>query len=489
MTPSYPRRHMLDGTIRIFLAEALFPLTGIITAAFLTRRLGPEGYGLLTLAATLVAWVEWTIGSLFSRATIKLVGEAEDWQPVGAAVMRLHLAISSGAVLLLWLLAPLIATLLNEAVLATYLRLFALDIPLCSLAHTHKNILVGIGSFSPRALASAGRWIARLLLIILLVEMGLSVQGAILGSIGASLVDLAIGRFYIHPSLLRASDFSSRQLWSEAMPLFLLALSLGLYNKLDLLMLKGLGGTATLAGIYGAAQSLSLAPGIFAVSFSPLLLSTLSRILRTGESGLAKETGRDAMRIIIGLLPFAAMIAGATPEVVGLIFGPAFLPAAPLLAVLIFGALAQVMISTATAILTAAGKSGWTFALTGPLLPLVIVGHLLMIPRLGAVGASLVTTTFACLGALATVLAVYRLWRILPPLPTLCRSALLCVLAYALASLWSSPGLLLLLKLPLIGIIIIFSFLLLGEFSASEIALARSMLPWRTGPKQKPREV
>lgn len=38
------------------------------------------------------------------------------------------------------------------------------------------------------------------------------------------------------------------------------------------------------------------------------------------------------MRLVIGLLPFTAMVAGAAPDIVHLIFGPTFLPAAPLLA-------------------------------------------------------------------------------------------------------------------------------------------------------------
>ncbi len=475
---------MLEGTLRVFLAEALLLPTGLLTAAFLTRRLGPGGYGLFTLAATVVIWIESNISSVFARATVKFVGEAEDWRPIGDAVVRLHLIASGGAALLLWLFATPLATLLNEPVIATYLRLFALDIPLFSLAHAHRHILIGIGGFRQRALASAGRWIARLLLIVFLVEMGLSVPGAILGSIGASLVELAIGRFYVRPSLSRRSAFPLQQLWGYAAPLFLAALSLVLYNRLDLLALKVLGGTAAQAGIYGAAQNLSLAPGIFALSFSPLLLSTLSRVLQAEDGRPAKELGRDAMRVAIGLFPLAGMTAGAAPEIVGLIFGPLFLPAAPLLAYLIFGAVAMVMISVTTAILTAAGKPGWTFALTGPLVPLAIAGHIALIPRSGALGAALVTTLFAGLGALAAVVAVYRIWQILPPEGTLWRSTILCGLAYALAALWPTPGLLLLLKLPAIGLSILLAYLLLGEFSPGEIALGRAMLRWQTVPGQ-----
>jgi len=491
MIPSsaHPGLHTLDGTIRVFLAEALILPTGLITAAFLTRRLGAEGYGLFTLAAALVAWIEWSITSAFARATVKFVGEAEDWREVGAAVVRWHLITSVAAALLLVWLAPAVAWLFGEPVLTIYLRLFALDIPLLSLAHAHRHILIGVGGFRQRALRSAGRWIARLLLIVFLVEMGLSVPGAILGSIGASLVELVIGRLYIRPPLFRRSNFPFRRWWAYSAPLFLSALSLRLYDSLDLFALKALGGTAAQAGIYGAAKNLTLVANIFALSLAPLLLSTLSRTLRAGNARLARDMGYSAMRAVIWLLPFAAMTAGAAREIVSFIFGPTFLPAAPLLALLIFGALAVVMIAVATAILIAAGEPGWTFALTGPLVPLAIAGHLLLIPWLGAMGAALVTTLVAGLGALAAILAVYRIWRILPPVTTVLRSALLCGLAYSLAALWPAPGLWLFVKLSLIGLTIPLAFLLLGEFNAHEIALIRSVVGRRAVTERSPGEI
>jgi O-antigen/teichoic acid export membrane protein len=491
MKPSWtqPGRRVVQGAVWGFLAEALFPLTGLITTVFLTRRLGPANYGLFTLAATLVTWVEGSLITVFTRATFKFVAEAEDWRPIGTTVMQLHLATSVGVMLLFWLLASPIASLFNEPVLATYLRLFALDIPFFSLARAHQNILIGIGNFNQRALVSAGRWIARLIFIITFVEGGLAVPGAILGSIGASLAECALGRCYVRPSLFGHSHFPARAFLSYAGFLFLSGLSLNLYNKLDLFMLKMLGGTAVQAGIYGAVQNLSVVPSLFAFAFSSLLLSTLSHLLHTGESLMAKKMGREAMRFIIGLLPFAGLVAGVAPEVVNLIFGPDFLPAAPLLAVLIFGALALVMVAVTTAILTAAGKPGWTFALTGPLLPFALLGHLVLIPRLGMIGASLTTAGFAGLDAVATILAVHRCWRILPPGGTFVRSVLICGGAYALAFLWPAPGLLLVLKVLVLGLLIGLAFLLLGEFSADEITLGRSLRPWRAMAERTPGEV
>lgn len=52
-----------------------------------------------------------------------------------------------------------------------------------------------------------------------------------------------------------------------------------------------------------------------------------------------------------------------------------------------------------------------------------------------------------------------------------------------------APGLWLLLKLPVIGLVIALLFLLLGEFSSNEITMARSMLGLQTAPQQDPSEV
>lgn len=479
LTSQNINRHVLTGTIHTTLAEGLLLPTAIITTAFLTRRLGPEDYGLFILSATLMIWIESIIASLFGQAAIKFVSTSSDWRPIGDTITWLYLITSVGVAVMLCLVAGLIANILHEPVLATYLRIFAFGLPLFGLANAHQNILIGIGAFKQRALTSAGRWLSRLVFIILLVELGFSVPGAIVGSIGALLVEFTLGRFFVRPAFSRSCIFPIKKLWGYAIPLLLCSLSLSFYCRLDLFFLKILGGTAAQAGIYGAAQNLSLVPCIFAISFSPVILSTMSRILRDGNVPLAKEMGVNAMRLVICLLPFAGMTAGAAPEIVCVIFGQAFLPAATLLTLLIFGGIAIVMISVATAILTAAGRPKWTFILTGPMVPTAVIGHLILIPRLGAIGASLVTTLLACVGAFTAVIAVYRLWKILPSIGTLLRSILVCGLAYTVATIWPLAGLLLFLKLSVIGIAIFVLFYLLGEFSSSEIALVRSVLPWQ----------
>jgi len=478
----HPGHHMLDGGLRVLLAEALFPLTGVLTVVFLTRHLGPEGYGLLVLSTTVIALLEWMINSFFARPTIKFVSEAPDWRPIGGRLVRLHFVASVVGMLMIWLVSvPLTASLGEPPTFARYLCLFALDMPLFSLAQSHRHILIGTGDFGKGAVASASRWIVRLAAIVILVELGLSIYGAILGSLAASVVELAVVRWYVRPRLSPGAENTNLPLWNYALPLLLSSVSILIFNRLDLFALKMLGGSTAEAGIYGAAQNLSLLPTLFASCLSPLLLSSLSRLLSERNDPVARDMARHALRLTMILLPVAAVIAGAAPDIIGLFFGQAFLPAAPLLGILTFASTMLVVTSLAGTILTAAGKPGWTLTLAMPLIPLAILGHVIMVPRFGAIGAASVTAVLATVGAAGSLTAVYRLWHIFPPLATLVRSLFVSGIAYLLAVGWLTSGFVVIVKLALIGLAIAAGYLLLREFTDGEISVARTV-GWKIFP-------
>lgn len=469
-------RRLFGGTLQVLAAEALVVPTGFLTAAFLTRRLGPDGYGLLALAATLIAWLEWSLASILARTVVKFVAEADDWRPVATTSLRAHFFIGLGLALLVWLLAPALAGLLGEPALTGYLRLFALDLPLFGLAHAHRHVLVGRGDFGPRALATGARWVVRLLVIVVLVSAGLSVEGAILGSLAGSLAELALARWRARiPWRRGAVRFPAQELWRFAWPIVLMALSLRLFDKVDLFVLKALGATAAQAGLYSAAQNLAWLPGLFALSFTPLLLATLARLRRQGDRAGAARLAQQALRAVVLLLPPAALVVGGAPELMRLAYGAPFAPAAVVLGPLLAGGLALVLVSVTTAILTAGGLPHLTLALTGPLVPLAWVGVWLVAPAGGLLGAALVTGLLALACAAVSLGAVARHWGVWPPPATVARCLLLACAAYALGALWPTPGLWLLLKLALGGAALGLALAALGEVTPVE---ARWLWRW-----------
>jgi O-antigen/teichoic acid export membrane protein len=182
------------------------------------------------------------------------------------------------------------------------------------------------------------------------------------------------------------------------------------------------------------------------------------------------------MRVTLWLIPVAAIIAGAAPEIVRVVFGSAFVQAGPLLALLIVGAIANVMLMVSLTIMMAAGLPARTVMFTAPLVPLALGGHFWLIPRLGEQGAALVTVGVSLLGASVAVASVYALWKVWPPAGTLLRSLVIGLVVGAASLWWTTPGLFVFAKLIVLGMISLLGYWLIGEFRQGEIAVVRSLL-------------
>ncbi|MBC7806741.1 MAG: oligosaccharide flippase family protein [Akkermansiaceae bacterium] len=481
---------MTRGTLLVFGAEALALPAALFLTALLTRHFGVDDYGRFTLLATLIAWVEWSLSSVWSRATIKLVSEADDWRPIGRAVARLSLGCGLAAAGVLALLAFPLSHMFSEPTIALPLLLFSLDIPLFCLAQAHRSLLVGTGRFSGRAATTAARALFRSALIAVLVSQGAGIMGAILGSIGASVAELAVARLFIRPDFRGTREESNvaavppRLLWEAAGPLLVYAISLRLFDKLDLFLLKSLGGTAREAGLYGAAQNLAILPGIFAMAFVPALLATVGNARRqerdSGEEHGARKIGRGALRVIVRLLPFGALVAGCASGIVSLFFGPAFAGTAPLIGPLFFAALAQCIFAVATVLLTAGDRIWWTAVLASALLAVAFGAHFLIIPRYGSLGAASVTLVVSVVGAIAALTAVYDRWKITPPVGTVVRTLLVTAGVYALATRLPqsdvSGPLAVAGRAFILMLAIVLGYTLLGEWDVDDTARAKSFL-------------
>ena len=473
-TPNAPRQGSLQGTAVVMLAESLALPAGFAVAAILTRSLGPEGYGSYSVAATLITTLEWVLLALLSRPTIKFIAEASDWRPVAATTFRAYLGAGLAAGSAVWLLAGPTAAILRDEALVGHLRLFALEIPVFAAASACRSVLTGLAQFRQQAVTAAGRWLGRLALIALFVGIGWNVNGAILGNIGGVMVAWALGQAYVGRSVLGRPSFPGRELFQLAVPTFLLTLSVRLFDRLGLLALKALGGSAAQAGFYGAAQNLLVLSGIVNRSIAPILISTITASRQTANQAKAKQAATVALRFGLWMFPFTAIVSGASGEVVEMLFGTAFAEAAPLVAVLIVGAAALVLVAIASALLVALGRPWPAVVLTAPLLPLALLGHVLVVPRLGALGAALVTTTTALLAASLCVLVVCLVWPLSPPVGAIVKSAVVSTATYAAAAAWPTPGPMLIVKALVLSLGVAVAAGAMREFTSRDLAWIRA---------------
>jgi O-antigen/teichoic acid export membrane protein len=478
---------VFGGSSRVFIAEAASLPTAIITAAYLARRFGPTDYGVFTLTLAVVAWVEWTLAALFSRAAVKHVADAEDWRPAGGVVLRMFAITGLLGLFVLWAASSALGALMHEPSLPHHLRLLAMDVPLFMLTQAHQQVLVGMGEYGRRATIAAWRWVGRMALMLAFVSAGFGIDGALAGIVGASVVELGVARWFVQPRLRDARHGNMGAMWSYALPLVAAAISLRLFDRLDLFMLKALGASAAIAGIYSAAQNLTIVPGLVALSVTTLLLSTLSRAKRLGDDAGARTLVHNAMRGVLLLFPFAGVAAGASTGLATLIFGARFASTGPLLSVLIFGAISVVVISVASALLTAAGKASFAMIAAAPIVPLAVTAHLIVIPRYGASGAAVVTFAVASLGAVLALAAVRRAWHMWPPPGTVLRSLVATALAIVVGTRWATTGAMVFVELSVLSLAVIALLIVMGELTPRERQLAVSALRRRRMASAMPR--
>lgn len=462
------RRHILDGAVRVFLAEALFPLTSIITAIFLTRRLGADGYGLLALTISAVMWFLYTLNAIFNKSLVRAIRTTPEWRPLATRAIHFQLQVSLLGMVLVWILAGPFADWMGSPALAAYIRLGSLEIPIANQVHLHRRFLVGLGRYRHRALTGALHSLARLGLVVLFVEMGLSVFGAILGLLGANIVELVIIRVLVHPPVFARSTYRIRDMVDYIAPLFLAAICQKVFIRSDLIMLKGMGGTEDQAGLYAAAQNMALVPIILLGAVTPLFLSSLAELKEEHGFDTARALAGDVLRLAILTWPLIAVGAGAAPSIVELIYGSAFAPTAPILRLLLLGAAALLPLSVYFAILTVAERPSWCFYISLPLMLMALVGHWQLIPLFGPYGAAATTATLSFVAFAVTGAAVHRIWSIAPPTGSLLRSALISPLAYAIPVLWPARGPWILLQVVVLCLVMIGLLVLVGELRGPE---------------------
>ena len=465
------------GTIQLLAAQVLGLLAGFAISAVLTRGLGPELYGLYSVAFAVAMWVEISASSMFRHTTIKFLAQADDWRDTGLALMQSELAVTLVGGLGLAVAAPLLARILRSPDLAPLLRLMGLYIPLRGLVHSQSSILLGRGRFGRAALTAFVYWPTRLVLAILLLRLGLSTSAGIWAVIGASVAEAALLAALLRLWPFGRPSFSRRRILGYALPLFFNGLGLRLLTRVDLWLVQARGGDAA-AGQYSAAQNVGLIPfGFLGGSLSAPMLSTVSRLARNGGHNEACRIIGNTLRFLFCLLPWVAMASGASKEIVVFLFGPRFLPAAPILAWLLLAGLALDIVNVGSSLLTAAGKPGWNLYLTAPIVPAALLGHWLLVPRYGPVAAAAVTATLACLTAVAATAAMRRLWSVSLPWRSMIRSLAMSAVLFVLSASWSSPGWYLMFKFVSLSVLAVAGYWVLGELRRKDLVGIGSFLP------------
>jgi lipopolysaccharide exporter len=301
----------------------------------LARLLPPESFGLLALGLLAVNVFDRLKDLGVGAALIQHPGPLSRVLPSAATVTVCTVTILSLTSLVT---APALAALLGDARLTPLVRALSLALLISGLSVLPDSVLRRRLLFGARAVPEVSGAIVKATVAIGLAATGSGVWSLVWGQLAGAVVTttaywIAYLKVRERGPLFGWSGRSVRELVGFGASLSLIALLALILDNLDYFVIGRRLGAEEL-GFYTLAYRL---PELLVISVchvvGQVLFSSFSR-LQEDRAGLAEQYLRASSTVASLTVPLGLGLAAAAPEIVAVVFGPSFAPAAPLLAVL-----------------------------------------------------------------------------------------------------------------------------------------------------------
>ncbi len=481
-----PTQKAARATIMLTAANACLTLCGYITVIVLARGLGPKEYGIYGIIISVLLSVELVARLGVPQALSKLIAERQEQTPqlegTGLTLTLLIYLVVFGA---FWLASPAMAKLFQIPGGKDLFRLASVDIPFYGMYFMCSHILNGQRRFGIESMGISIYGIAKALGILALLYFGLSVRGALVVNILASIIGLLYLASHIPVrSFYPTFAFAGLVIrWAVPVGLFLLG-SQVLFN-LHLWCLKVVGRELPeeTIGFYVAAVSVARLPNIISFVMMAVLIPSVSHALGTGDKELAARYVQGATRFLeILLLPGCFLIALKAGPVMELLYSSRYMAGARFLSILVFGiGLLYTFMTTLCAILIAGGLPAASAATALCLVPLGLCTGILFVMQGGAEGAALSAAITMAVGTLLAGILVRRsIGPVLLP-STLIRVGLATALMTIVGMHFDYRGLGLLVECALLLVFYLVLLGLLGELKREDLKMIASTVPRAPG--------
>jgi O-antigen/teichoic acid export membrane protein len=423
------------GTAALVFSRGCYFLLGYLAVVLLAREFGPTAYGVYGVIMAILVWLEESGRYAIPSATAKLLAEA----PAGEAeIERSALALNLGLhvffMLLLWGLAPWLASWLAIERGAWLIRLAAIDLPLFGLYTAVQAIHQGHSHFGRLGVSQVAYAFTKLASVLLLMLVGISLEKALLINVASTVVGLAL--------LLPGIGVQWTGRWfSRVTPLVAVAVPIGLYyfplmlrSSLLLGTLKILSSESeeAMIGILMAALNIARVPAFALATVIVVILPSISRALARDDRVTARHYLNQALRFFLMLFLPACFVLTAEPEwLMQFMYSKNFSGGGLLLSILVVSEGLYTMQAIMGSTLHAAGEMRKTaVVIILALLPSLIV-MVLFIQIGGVVGAALSSVVTPLFGISVFSITIWRRFATLVQSRTLLNLALAGGLMFA----------------------------------------------------------
>lgn len=411
-------KEVVNGASAAFALRMSGAALAVVLNIALGRMMGADGVGLYFLALSVV-----TIAMVLGRAGLDNTllrftaasAAAGDWAAVKGLYVKsiwLTLAASGFLAAAVIMLAPWLGdSVFSNPNLATPLRLMALAIVPTAVLTVVAQMLQGLRR-TKDGIAVLSVWAPAFSLgFALLLVPRLGLQGAALAyTIAAILGALAAWWRWRRatPQLTRLHGvFATEKLLRSSIPLFWAALS-QLTIALSPTIVLGMWSTSSDVGIYGVASRVVVLVSFLQLAVGSIASPKFSALYQQGDMPALATLAQSCTRLqILAATPLLAAC-WLAPEAVMGIFGSDFKDGATVVAVLAVGQLVAIAMGTAGNVLMMCGYERMVRNALVVSAFTCVAMTLLLVPRMGVVGAAAANAATLCIENLAMAALLWR---------------------------------------------------------------------------------
>ena len=473
----------LSGALMLSLAQVAVLAFGYVTHIIVSRELGPGPYGIygVVLSIQTIAGLVLTLG--VPAAISKYVAQTESQaRSILATSLTIQTIIAAGVALATLIFAPVISRVLGDTNFTNYIIFIAGVLFFQAFYPVYNQFLSGMHRFNAQAGLTTLYAVAKLAgavgLLYIFREQG--VYGAFAGFAVGGIVAGIIG-WYITRNIggTEKSSLPVKSFLAFAGMYVVTLIGLQIVMSLDLFMVKAILKDDVSAGYYNAASTLARIPYFLLQALSFILLPSVAKLTKPGESRKeAVQFIADVLRYLIALIvPSVAFAAATSKALVRLFYSTDYIPAAPVLTVLIVGLGALAFYLLLANITAGAGKTKVTIAITALIIVISFISGRVFIPLYGLIGAAYHTTLASLIGFALLAIYTFRVFGIKAPVRSIVNIIVASAVAVAPTYIWKVAPILLPLQYVVLYVIYAVVLLLLKEITQKDTAHLKSAHP------------
>lgn len=438
------------GTAHLVFAQGVLLVSGFVVSIVLARGLGPAEFGVYGVVMSVLGWLERVLHAGIPGSTAALLATDPQSERGVEKTARLMFALWSLPLFaLLWFMAPFLGAYFDMNSGETIFRIAAFNIPMMAMFMAYGGILNGRHRFAAVAAMEMAQSIAKLLGILLLLVVGLSVAGAFVAHVVASLIPVVIALLAFPLAGAPASLKMVATIIRIALPLTVFSVTLVVLMNLSLWQLQAqVTGSAATIGLYVASSNLTKMLMVVPTTTSGVLFVALARALANSRPDLVSKYVQEAGRFaLVTLLPVCVLLWIDGEQVILFLYGADYAGGGRILSVLCFAIGAVALLDIHFHALMARGLQVLAAVSLAALLPVQYVLNRIWIAHSGAEGAAFASLVTFSIGAVIAAALTYRYFGKLMKWATLFRVVAASLVVGAISLLTPASGFLIVVKL------------------------------------------